>query len=667
MSGEPALRFLVDLVEAEGGVTEDRGDSVLLVVGPPLRERLGLPEELTATDDPEVAGDEGALLAVPGQGLIVDAAEMVLRHGDAGWMHLDWPSSPPPTARRLEEAARHEVPVDHGRIDVEGQPTACWLPVLRVTALIEHRVSVEQRYEDRAEVLVDARTGSLLPDDVALALAGLAGVPGRGAGYVHAEPALAGAVRAAHAALDARAAERQAALVREAQKALREERERVDAYYRATLSSIETRRAGAAPGRARLYDAQEEATRAEWSRRREETEAKFAGSRAVIPFRLHLIEVPALDVAVTVRRGPRAFGFRLQWLVPFACFLPPRCPHCDAEQPLVAGRDRLGCRACLAKVAGGDGAAAGSTPPRPPQPRGAPVEPAGEERADAMAGDEAGAERPAAAREPGGGRQPARPPTPQEPAAPGRPGRDRAAGTAAREKRVEKVWHGVARGFWQAVARGERYGSVAHRSPVETLYRCYGPAGPLCVVGLPPDALLVGLRAFGPVDTAHDVLSTPGVLTTNEGTVRFTLRWRLAGRDPSVVEVLPLLPPGGGRSLRTSRRAQNPLGGLPGVGAARPKGLGAVETLLWQHAMAEGLPLVVRCLTVYWRVQGQRRLDALRPGALAAAVETVARRHSDLGGGPERAARRYGVPVAEVRDACQALDTVLGAAAEHLW
>lgn len=663
MSGEPALRFLVDVVEAEGGITEDRGDSVLLVVGPALRERFGLPEELTATEDPEVAGDEGALLAVPGQALVVDAAEMVLRRGDAGWRHLDWPSSPPPTAKHLEQAARDEVPVDHGRIDVEGQPTACWLPVLQVSALIEHRVSVEQRYEERAELFVDARTGGLLPSHVADGLAGTAGVPGRGAGYLHLEPALVGAVRAAHAALEARAAERQAALVRDTQKALRDERERVDAYYCAALASIEARRDGASPDRARLYDAQEEATRAEWSRRREETEAKFTGSRAVVPFRLHLIEVPALDVPVTVRRGPRAFGLRLQWLLPFPGFLPCRCPHCGAGQPLVAGRDRLGCRACLAKAARVDGPPAAPPPPAP-LPPGTPVEPARQEASDEAPEEQP--ERSAAEKGPEGAGRRAGPPTREGQPRADRSGENRAAGSALRDKRVEKVWYGVAKGLWQAAARFERYGSVARRSPLETLYRCYGPPGPLCAVGLPPDALPTGMHAFGPVGSADEVLSTSGVLTTSEGRARFTLRWRLTGRDPAVVEVLPLPPSGGGRSLPRSRRGGDLLGGVPGAEAPRPEGLGQVETLLWQHAVAEGLPLVIRSLTVYWRVQGHRRLDGLRPAALAAAVEMVARRHSNLGG-PEKVARRHGVPVAEVRDACQAVDTVLGAAAEHQW
>ncbi len=634
---EPALRFLVDLVEAEGGIAEDRGDSVLLLVAPALREQLGLPEELTATDDPEVASEEGALLAVPGQALVVDAAEAVLRRGDAGWRHLDWPSSPPPTAERLEQAARDAFPVDHGRIDVEGQPTARWLPVLQVAALIEHRVSVEQRHEERAEVWVDARTGISLPAHLADALGAVAGVPGAGAGHVRLEPSITPAVRAAHHVLDGRAAERQAALVHDARRALHEERERVDAYYRAALASIDVRRISAAPDRARLYDAQEETTRAEWSRRREETEAKFAGSRAIVPFRLHLVEVPALEVPVTVRRGPRTFGLDLHWLLPFACFLPLRCPHCGAGAPLVAGRDRLGCRTCQTR------AVTGGTSDRP-TPTPAKL---------ALAGP-VGAPPPPAD-EPTGG------PTLR------RSGKsERMARSALRDKQVQKALHGVAMGFWQAVAEAERYGSVARRSPLEALYRCYGPAGPLCAVGLPPDAIPVRMRAAGIADDAGDVLATSGLVTTTEGTARFTLRWRLTGRDPSVVEVLHQSPPRGGSSLPVPRRGRDALL-APVADPPRPAELGPVEALLGQHAMAGGLPLVVRCLALYWRVQGQRRLAPLGPGALAAAVETVTRRHSDLSGGPETAARRHGVPTAEVREACEALEVVVGAAADHLW
>ena len=655
MNADPALRFLVELVEREGGAAEDRGESVLLLVDGDLRERLGLPEELTVTDDPEVAAEEGGLLAVPGQPVISDAAEMVLRRGDAGWRRLDRPPAAPPTRDQLEEAAREQFEVDHGRIDVEGQPTSCWIPVLHVAALLEVRVSVEERYEERAAVFVDARDGAALPPRVATALAALSHRPGRGSGYVRAEPDLRRALEAAHVLLDARAADRQAALVRDARAALERERERVDAYYQAVLASLDARRAGAASDRGRLYDAQEEATRAEWAKRREETEDKFAGSREVLPFRLHLIDVPALHVPATIRRGTRTFGLRLDWLLPFSCFLGRRCPHCGADQPLVAGRDRLGCRACLPRMVTSPAAHPVVERPEPAVPP--VVERPSPAARGARTADAVPLERTDVPEVPEG--------RADQPRADG----DGSPGRTQRDKRVDKVWRGVARGFWEAVGSVERYGSVAPRSPLDALYRCYGPTGPLHAVGLTSAAVPTGMHAFlleGDEDDT-DVLSTVGTVTTTEGLAHFALRWRLVGRGPSVVEVLPFRPPAGGRSLPMPRRSRGVQGRVPAPEAPRPRGLGPVETLVWQHAIADGLPIVVRSLALYWRVQGQRRLAPLRPAALAPAVVATARRHSELRGGADWAARRLGVPVARVRDACDVLDGVLGAAAEHLW
>ncbi len=644
---EPALRFFVDLVEAEGGAVQDMGERVLLLLEDGLRRRLGLPEELMVSDDPEVVAEVGGLLAVPGQPVVVDAAELVLRRGDAGWRHVEWPPPPLPTRERLQEALREQLVVEHGRLDVEGQPAPCYLPFLHVAALLGHRVFLEERSEERAAVLVDACTASVLAPPMADALTRLASREGPGTGHLHAEPDLLRALGAAHAALDARAAARQAVLVREARAAFEKERERVDSYYEAALASIDARRAGATSERARLYDAQGEATRAEWARRREETEEKFAGTREVLPFRAHVLEVPGLRVPVTVRRGPRAYRMGLDWVLALGRVLPCRCPHCGAEQPLVAGRDRLGCDACLPRlVREGDGA--GTTPATKTAthvaPDQAPDEAAGEAQARAEPGD------------PNGAGETERTPEPR-----------RREADPRRAKQVEKVWRDVALGFWRSVAMHERFRSVAPRSPLDALYRCYGPRGPLRAVGVPPDALLSGMHSFAPEEPFDDVVATNGALRTSEGYVHYTLRWRLMGKEPSVVEVLPLRPPRGGRSLRVGRRTPANADTAVSRVAPRPKGLGAVEALLWTHGIGDGLPLVMRCLALYWRVQGQRRLGGFDPGALAAAVELTARRHSLLRSDATSVARRHGVPPATVRDACDTLDSLLGAAATQMW
>jgi hypothetical protein len=40
------------------------------------------------------------------------------------------------------------------------------------------------------------------------------------------------------------------------------------------------------------------------------------------------------------------------WLLPAGTYVPVRCPSCDGEAPLVAGKLKLGCETCL--------------PPKPP-------------------------------------------------------------------------------------------------------------------------------------------------------------------------------------------------------------------------------------------------------------------------------------------------------------
>jgi hypothetical protein len=113
------------------------------------------------------------------------------------------------------------------------------------------------------------------------------------------------------------------------------------------LKSIERRRASAPGERRRLLDGQEDATRIEHARRRREIEEEFTPRHEIRPFRLHLVLVPAFVLPVEVRRGPRAFPLAVAWLAPAGRFADVRCPHCGAVAGLVAGRERLGCRACL--------------------------------------------------------------------------------------------------------------------------------------------------------------------------------------------------------------------------------------------------------------------------------------------------------------------------------
>ncbi|MGH2870894.1 MAG: hypothetical protein ACRDL5_00320, partial [Solirubrobacteraceae bacterium] len=137
------------------------------------------------------------------------------------------------------------------------------------------------------------------------------------------------------------------ALATQAQRAMFAELARADAYYDQALTSIERRRAAAAPDRARLLDAQEQATRAERSRRRREIEDEHRPRHEIQPFRLQLIHAPAYVLPVDVRRGSRSFGFQLTWVPIAGAFAAARCPACRSAEPLVATRERLACRGCL--------------------------------------------------------------------------------------------------------------------------------------------------------------------------------------------------------------------------------------------------------------------------------------------------------------------------------
>jgi hypothetical protein len=113
-------------------------------------------------------------------------------------------------------------------------------------------------------------------------------------------------VAAAHAVIDERAARRALPLERQAHL-------------------------GLPPERRPLIEARAEATQLERRRRLREIAAKFESSRTLAPYRLNLMFAPALAFAV-------------------GCFAPLCCPHCDAAEPLVAGRTQLGCRRCAAKA-----------------------------------------------------------------------------------------------------------------------------------------------------------------------------------------------------------------------------------------------------------------------------------------------------------------------------
>ena len=346
--------FWLRWAEGHGALTDGAGgkggtgDASMVVLPPPLQADLDLPEALSVTADPEVAREDGALLLIPGHPLLDRAAGQVLDDGDAGIAHLAWPASLPPSAACLEAKARDQLGVDHGRIDVAGEPLPAYLPVLRLGVLVSFAVSLEERFQERQEAWVDARTGLSVGDAAGARFASTPWVPGPGPAR-RLGPDLEAAVCAAHALLDARARRRMEVVARHGASAREAELARAEAYYAATLDSVTRRKAAAAPERQALYEEQARATEVERDRRVAEIHEKFRPRHELRPFRAHILEVPALVLPVAVRRGERRYPFELTWLPATRRFLAVSCPACgDPGAPLVAGRRQLGCRACLA-------------------------------------------------------------------------------------------------------------------------------------------------------------------------------------------------------------------------------------------------------------------------------------------------------------------------------
>lgn len=356
MSLEPALRFWLRYLERSGAAVVEAEDVALVGLPPALQEAFDLPEELSVTSDPEVAAEGEAQLVIPGHPLLDAAAARMLSEGDVGHRFLAWPRSTPPTTESLLEGVRDHHPVDHGRIDLQGDPIRVYVPVLRFGSLAIY--SGEDRFLERLEAFVDAWAALPLAPALARRIALVPDAEGPQAVPVLA-PRSMEALRAGAKELQRRAAERAGEIQAGDRGAMAAEKTRAETYYDAQLAQIAKRREGAPLERRQLYDAQEKATVEERQRRLREIADKFAVHSEVRPFRLHLLLAPALYLPVEVRRGQRRFPFAMHYLLETNSFLPVRCPHCRSAAPLVAGREYLGCNACLQP------AKAAATEPKP--------------------------------------------------------------------------------------------------------------------------------------------------------------------------------------------------------------------------------------------------------------------------------------------------------------
>jgi hypothetical protein len=345
---DPTVSFWLHYVEREGALVENDGPASALAVLPSsLRARHELPEELVVTADPDVAREDGAVLLSPGHPLVEQSAYRVLDDGDVGVGWLPWPGSALPGRDVLEARARDCYPVDHGRIDVIDAPHAVYLPVLRAATMVTYEVSLDVRFQERAEVWVDATTGRPFSAQVTRRLQDRFEPTTERAARPPLKANLETAIRSVATHLRSQATARLGDLEDQSAQARDEELARAGSYYDAAFASIHRRRATASADRAALLDAQAEVTRREQERRVAEIHEKFRPRYGLRPFRLHLLFVPALWLSVRIRRGPRAYPWELVWLLPAGAFSPVACPHCGSSFGLVAGRNHLGCRSCV--------------------------------------------------------------------------------------------------------------------------------------------------------------------------------------------------------------------------------------------------------------------------------------------------------------------------------
>ena len=664
---DPALAFWLRYLEAGGGLHEDADDQILVVLPNQLQAKLGLPEEVAVTADPEVAREDGALLLLPGHPVLDQAAASVLDRGDAGFAWLAWPDGVPPVPAALLERARERFDVDHGRIDAGGHPARVYLSVLRVAALVSYTAGAGERFQEREEVWVEARTGLPLGQGIMAAVSAAPRLPVPDTSHRALIPDLAVALARAHERIVERALARLDVLARRAQAPLREELAKTDAYYQAALAAITKRREQAEPDRQLLLDARAEATGVEHTRRRAEIQEKFRPGHQVRPFRLHLLLLPALELPVQVRRGQAAYPFALTWVLPRAGFVDPCCPHCGAGERLVAGRDRLGCRACLQPPR----LAAPSPPPPAPTPPTAPVEaaaPPTPPAVEAAAPPTPPAAPPAPKATPATAR-PARKPT-------RRPSRSPVASPAPPpDRELERAWrvaNKLPTAFWGAAASGERWPrkQVVPGSPLSVLYRLYGAEGPACAVGMAPgqSRRMARISMIGASSLLGRVaVITGGVALDDGSSYPYALRWRLQAGKAAVEEVLPATDTTGPtlphRDGLHPALAQCLYDHIPGT----PAQLDPVAAALWEQGSPHlGLPLVVRGLAAWWRLPDPAALPH-PPPVLAAGLAAFTGRLAGAWHPVQAVAAALGVGPAEATAAADGLQQRLRLSPQQPW
>jgi hypothetical protein len=600
---DPALAFWLRHVAAEGGLWEPAGDTTYVVLPPVLRDAYRLQEELQVTADPDVGREEGATLLALGHPVLAEAAERVLASGDAGRRVLARPSPVRPGTDGLAAGVRDAFPVDHGRIDLAGEPTFVWHSVVRVGALVSYELSAEDKFQEQAERWVDGSARCLLPPALAERLSRAADghdAPGPPTGDAPDGDLLA-AVAEAHRLIDADAGDRREVLSAQVRDAHEAEHARAVAYYADAITGIERRLATAPGDRKPALEQRLRSTREEEARRLAEIAEKYEGRHSIRPYRLHVIEVPALRVPADVRRGDRRYPMTFDWLLPAGAFAPVRCPSCGGDAPLVAGKQKLGCERCLPRTPGPSVSPAGKAPPA------AKAHPPAPTPTTAKAPPAARSPRPASV-PPAARRQP--PPVPPH---------VRKERRAAPGKLAERLWNAVAAG-----PAGDAGAVLAPGSPAAALHGVLGAPGLTRVLGLPAGEAPARFSAQPAAGTGHGDLIA-GLLLGDGGT---QCHYYLCCQDALVAEVLPYPVTAGGEFLAAywwERRLSGPGGTSPGRVPVR-SGLDPVgKALLSAGPGWNGLPVTARALAAWARIgAGHPRLRAAHQApVLAAAVDRL--------------------------------------------
>lgn len=683
MAAAGGLGFWLSYVESRGGLWESSGDTALVMIPAQLQRKFELPEEFAVTGRADVAREDGVALLGPGHPLLLAAAEDVLSADDAGVLLLPATAGQPPGDARLLERAREAFPVDHGRIDARGPSERSLRQVLRVGAMVTHTASVDDRFHERAECWVDVPSRLELPDHATERMRRLAadGLPVAAAPDLGALPP---ALAAAHRLLDSTAANRCRVLSDGPVRAAADtERARAQKYYAETLASLARRQASAALDRQALLAARMDSLRAEQARRLAEIEEKYAPRYDLRPYRLHLLQVPALRLPVDVLRGSRRFPLVLEWLLPAGAFAPVGCPGCGAdagEWPLVAAKTHLGCARCI--INGGAAGTPVSQPSSAPMPgaaaptHGRRMRPAPDPAASAAANaanpgedaprdaDGAGRAVRAKARRGAPGAADSALVTPRMPAPPARP-------RPLNPEVLSRTGEKVAMEFWSVTGQGNLRvlrRMCAPGSPAAAAIRLYGTIGPTTAIGMTPGKRPESLTSVTSPPSDGDLAGTYGFLDAGDSRYNYLLRWHPGTR--LVAEVLPL---GGWLSARllSSRwpygsASPRMFGGLP-----EPDGdLDPVAIRLWRKVPpAHGLPLTLRCLAAWWRICDSLELPAgQRPSVLAAAIHRmVGYRAGERGITHEAIAQLHRVTAAESRAVTPLLQARLRLSVNQPW